>query len=68
VALEPVGQNTQSANYAVTVAMLDTLSTALRTPANHIGRGPMTWTITANVQVNVAGTLYWAVIATIEIR
>lgn len=68
VALEPVVQNTQSANYAATVAMLDTLSGVLRTPANHIGRGPMTWTITANVQINVSGNLYWAVIATVEVR
>jgi hypothetical protein len=66
VALEPVGQNTQAANYAATVAMLDNLSSTLR--GNHIGRGPMTWAITANVQINVSGNLYWAVIATIEIR
>jgi hypothetical protein len=68
VALEPVGLNTQSANYADTIAMMDTLSGVLRSSSNHIGRGPMTWTITANVQINVAGNLYWAVIATIEIR
>jgi hypothetical protein len=65
-ALEPVGQNTQAANYTATIAMMDNLSTALR--GTQIGRGPMTWTITANVQINVAGTAYWAVIATVEIR
>jgi hypothetical protein len=66
VALEPTAQNTQSANYAATVAMMDNLSTALR--SGTIGRGPMTWTITANVQIQVADVTYWAVIATIEIR
>ncbi|MFA6271161.1 MAG: hypothetical protein WC657_08210, partial [Candidatus Paceibacterota bacterium] len=66
VALEPVGQNTQSANYAATVAMLDNLSTALR--GANIGRGGLRWSITANAQVDVSGTPYWAVIATIEGR
>lgn len=66
IALEPVGQNTQSANYAATVAMLDNLSTALR--GANIGRASLRWSITANVQVDVSGTPYWAVIATIEGR
>ena len=67
IALEPVGQNTQSANYAATITMLDSLSTALR-GATTIGRGGLRWSITANVQVDVSGTPYWAVIATIEGR
>jgi hypothetical protein len=67
IALEPVGQNTQSANYAATVEMLDNLSTALR-GATSIGRATLRWSITANVQVDVSGTPYWAVIASIEGR
>jgi len=63
VAVEPVAQNTQSANYSDMITILDNLSTALR--ASTIGRGPMTWMITGNVQVAVAGTTYWAVIATV---
>jgi hypothetical protein len=66
IALEPVGQNTQSANYAATVTMMDNLSTALR--GANIGRASLRWSITANVQVDVSGTPYWAVIATIEGR
>jgi hypothetical protein len=46
--------------------MLDNLSTALR--GANIGRTPLKWSITANVQVDVSGTPYWAVIATVEGR
>lgn len=67
VAIEPVGGNTQSANYAGTVTILDSLSAALRAATN-VGRGGLTWTITASAQVVVADTPYWAVIATIEGR
>jgi hypothetical protein len=63
IAVEPVGQNTQSANYDNMVTAMDNLSTALRGAS--IGRGPLTWTITGNVQIAVAGTTYWAVIATV---
>jgi len=63
VAVEPVAQNTQSANYDDMITIMDNLSTALR--AASIGRGPLTWTITGNVQVAVAGATYWAVIATV---
>ena len=63
IAVEPVGQNTQSANYTDMLTSMDNLSTALRTAS--IGRGPLTWNITGNVQVDVAGTTYWAVIATV---
>jgi len=63
VAVEPVPQNIQSANYDDMITIIDNLSTALR--AASIGRGPLTWTIAGNAQVTVAGTIYWAVIATV---
>jgi hypothetical protein len=63
IAVEPVGQNTQSANYNSMITAIDNLSTALRGAS--IGRGPLTWNITGNVQIAVAGTTYWAVIATV---
>lgn len=63
VAIEPVGQNTQGANYTATLAIMDALSTALR--ASSIGRASLTWTINANVQVIVSDTTYWAVVCTV---
>lgn len=66
IAVEPVNQNTQPANYAAMVTMMDSLSTALR--AADIGRSQITWSIAGNAQVDVAGTTYWAVIATVEAR
>jgi hypothetical protein len=66
VLLEPVGQNTQSANYAATIAMIDNVSAALR--AANIGRAKLNWEITTNVQVAVADSAYWAVITTVEAR
>lgn len=66
VAVEAVGLNTQSANYANTIEIMDNLSTALRGAS--IGRSKIIWEITANVQVSVGDTTYWAVIATIEGR
>lgn len=67
IAIEPVAQNTQSANYTTTVAIMDNLSTALQA-ATGLGRSKVSWSITANVQIQVADTTYWAVIATIEGR
>lgn len=66
IAIEPVGQNTQSANYAATVAAMDNLSAALRSAS--IGRSNLVWSITSNVQVVVSDVTYWAVIATVEGR
>ena len=63
IAVEPVAQDRQSANYTNMITAMDNLSTALR--AATFGRGPITWTITGNAQVSVAGTTYWAVIATV---
>ena len=66
IAVEAVGQNTQSANYAATITIVDNLRAALEGAS--IGNGKLTGTITANVQVQVADTTYWAVIATVEGR
>jgi len=66
ILLEPVGQNTQSANYAALIAMVDNLLTALR--AASIGRAKINWEITTNVQVQVHDAAYWAIITTIEAR
>lgn len=66
VAIEPVAQNTQSGNYAKMITMIDNVSSVLR--STPIGRAKLNWTITGNVQVQVAGITYWAVIATIEGR
>jgi len=67
IAIEPVAQNTQSANYTATLTAKDNLTSALRS-ATTIGRAGLRWSITANAQVDVAGTPYWAVIATVEGR
>jgi len=64
IAVEPVGQNTQSVNYSNMITAMDNLSTALRGAS--IGRSTLTWNITGNVQIAVAGTTYWAVIATVS--
>jgi len=64
VAVEPVAQSTQSSNYDLMITIIDNLSTALR--AASIGRSLLTWIITGNAQVTVAGTTYWAVIATVS--
>ena len=66
IATEAKGQGTQMQNYAGMLTIMDNLSTALR--ATKIGRATLTWTMTANVLVEVAGTTYWAVIATIDGR
>lgn len=66
IAIEAVNQGTQAQNYAAMIAQLDYMNTALR--AASIGRAKLSWTITANAQVQVADTTYWAVIATIEGR
>lgn len=63
IAVEPAAQDTQTSNYAKTMTIIDALSTALRSTS--IGRAKLGWAITANVQVAVAGTPYWAVIATV---
>lgn len=64
IAVEAVAQDTQSANFAATITIMDNLSSALRLAS--IGRAALTWTITANALVQVAGVTYWAVIATVN--
>ena len=66
VVVEPVAQNTQSANYDNTITILDGLLTALRNA--DIGRAKLEWAINANVQIVIADVTYWAVIATVEGR
>ena len=63
VAVEAVGQNTLSANYTATMTIIDALTTALR--AASIGRSKLSWAISANVQIMVSDTPYWAVIASV---
>ena len=62
VAIGPNAQDTQAANFAAQVTMLDAVAAALRgadlTKAKH------TWEIRAG-GVKVAGVAYWAVIATV---
>ena len=67
IAIEPVAQNTQAANFTAMLTAIDNLSSALRAATN-VGRAGLRWSITANAQVDVAGTPYWAVIATVEGR
>lgn len=63
IAVEPIGQSTQSANYTATLSIMDALCTALR--GAEIGRSLLRWTINTNVQVVVGSTTYWAVVATV---
>ena len=66
IAVEPVGQNTQSANYDLTITILDNLCDALRDA--DIGRSKLTWAINTNVTIEISGTTYWAIVATVEGR
>jgi hypothetical protein len=66
IAVEPVNQGTQAQNYAAMIAQLDYLCTALR--AASLGRAKITWSVQANAQVQVADTVYWAIIATVSGR
>ena len=65
IAVEPFNQGTQAQNFALTLTVMDNLVAALR--AADIGRSKLTWEIAYN-PVEIAGTAYWAVIATIEGR
>lgn len=64
IVVEAVGQNTQSANYAATIELMDNLSSALRLAS--IGRSALVFNIDGDVQTEIAGTSYWAVVATIS--
>ena len=67
VAYEAVGQGNQDANWDGTVAMMDSVWTALAGATTTLGRGRMTYNIRQAI-VNVAGNDYWGVIAEVTIR
>lgn len=60
VAIEPAEQNTQAANYAAALTMMDAVTTALRA-ATGLCAGPVEWRIRQAI-VNVAGVDYWSVV------
>jgi hypothetical protein len=62
VAFEAAGQSTQPDNWSGTVALMDTVATALRGAVKTIVRGQLTWIISLG-QILVADVSYWAVIA-----
>jgi hypothetical protein len=65
IAVVPVAQNTNDANWDDTLGMVDALDTALSglAGATRPAKGPVTWTITAGVRVTIAGVDYWCVTA-----
>jgi hypothetical protein len=66
VALEPVGQSTQPANFDAAVSMLDSISAALEGDTAHeLATGSPEWTMRLAI-IQVAGNLYWAVVATAQ--
>lgn len=67
IACEAVGQSSQPDNYTLILEMSDNLrETLAAVPPLAIAKSVVTWEIAAgNVQVEVAGTPYWAVQATI---
>lgn len=66
IAVEAVNQNTQAENQALVIEIMDNLSNTLR--GADVGRSKLTWTIQGNAPIQVADTVYWAVLATIEGR
>ena len=62
--VEPVGQSTQARNFDLSVDMMDNLATALRAAAC-IAKSKLRWSMRMGEDL-VAGTAYWAVIATVE--
>lgn len=69
VALEAVAQDRQSANFTTAVAMMDTISDALRAlgPIEICRGGLVTWTMKVAI-TTVAGIDFWAVVVDIEGR
>lgn len=63
VATQPFAQDTQEANYADVLAMVDAVMDALQNA--DICAGPLQWSVHVGV-VTVAGVQYWAVIADVE--
>lgn len=64
-AVVPVAQSTAAESFAATLAMMDALAEALA--AATIGPARLTWSIRQDV-VAVAETVYWAAVATVEVR
>ena len=62
--VEPVAQSMQGRNFDLTVDMMDNLSSALRAAAC-MTRGKLHWSVRMAIDT-VAGTDYWAVIASVE--
>ncbi len=65
VAIEPVAQSIQEANFANQVTMLDNLASALR--GADIGKAQHTWSI-RGVTITVGGTTYWGAAARVTGR
>ena len=63
IALEPVNQNTQAANWSAVLAMMDYLHAALADST--IAQGRIQYQILQGI-VTVAETNYWAVVAEVE--
>lgn len=64
VLVEPWAQNTRSANYTATVALMDNIGAVLR--AADLARSRPRWTIRTEV-VSIGDVPYWAVICTVEV-
>ena len=64
VLVEPVGQNTAPANFDATVDMMDAMTTALQ-GTTCLCKSKAWWSMRLVIDT-VAGTDYWAVVATVE--
>jgi len=62
--VEPVAQSMQGRNFDLTVDMMDNLAAALRGAPCTIG-GKLSWSLRQIIDT-VAGTDYWAVLASVE--
>ena len=62
IAYEPIAQNTHPANWSGVVSLMDSTVTALRNAVGTVAKGKLTWIINPGT-VEVANTIYWAVIA-----
>lgn len=62
VAIEVIGQNTQPANYAKCLAVIDAMQTALTTEA--LDGVVDTWTLRMDVE-QIGDAAYWVIVATV---
>lgn len=65
VLVNPAMQDATPANYAKAIAMIDALSTALRS-ANYLGKTSPSWNIRVD-RVFAGASLFWAVIAEVRV-